>query len=1267
LKKRKRRKKKKKTKREFECPIYQPIMGFLPTRQSKLSQQKQKDDEEEKKTKRHEDEVHHFVIPTAVSSSASARLTDISSSCTAIHTNTAINRFATTYSESESQPSSYSSFNQLESLLKKSNGKNTTQKASSTRESLLPLQQPLVGEASSLQQHCHYYYYSYGSIRPPIIAKNPAVVIEIKAPSPIPATTTTTQSTASDLKCHNMNQFKMQSLLQRSRGGDSNHNDEDNSNNDEKRGLLAPEETINNFTWPKVKKSLSSPPKAKSTNDMNSSPLLSLFQQSSSSQPGPRKRSRSMDLTLQQQFRDVDAQNYLDELLSTLDRFEDEFDQQAYEELIPLNIRMALENQIFGWDHLYSATLGHVLMPLASYLITYWFVSLIGLKGVSCKTSNISYWNCMSHKLYHFSEYKWMYEPVLGISMRTFSLLRVALSLWSAFSSFRTIRRRRKVWLHYQATEYFRNDSLAHLDMEKVDKETIMGKLRSRVIKRKDRILNRRIMKKIEKAQGRFEKREKRRREFYDGSQEYEGDHHRRVQILSQRGGAGGDGGGGLLKRRSKRDGDNSSISPTNDSSSNRNNNDTFGIMESSSSSETDPFIAAYQLYKRAGKDKYEHDHSGESSTHFYGHTMPSFAMQSIAQDQIRFQSGLIENVAYAHGGFFGAAPFMLANPHWINILRHLMPDVYVEISRRVLHTPVPQLIHWAENNPVVAAYGTAHTLEYFGKVPTLEWDVFLDPHLVQRVEVVLEARDSFLQNIAKSSKRIQTALNHKRPERRYTDKMDNIAALLDSDDEKKILHFYNTEIDKRVLLLLEHILIAHGNLSQLALEQTGFLKQYNFSRVKHTRRTLGGGIYLKHWILTYTEALKMSTQLDEDMFLDDDLSLDSNGTPFSSIQNSPDVSPSTKKWKKEGHTELIPLSDGGNGTEDVSTVQETVSTAASSMNQEERCKMTDYDENLDIPAPQHQRVPSTTNRELKASTSFQDLAMAAVTSSSISESMDTLKKITNCNAPLGLILDIKSRHVPKRIWSLVLDALRGMGARVEGVATFFQEDIRDISKYCATPVKEIMFFHSAGDLQQACHNGLIRRGDSVFFNAGSLFWNYPGGRGDLFANAVSNACSWNFNAEDYKRNYKFQPYAKVQYSNATFSTSKSQRKKSNDSSDSEMKPLIVLQHDNNDEGDPLVFFEGKSSTIQQYKEQFELSIGLYVQEFAIDEKSMDLLVRYVNKYHNVYDLGFSWGGVNGVTVRGIQPGRFTNTDGFWNQRYAGQRWDENLYPNRLQ
>lgn len=61
------------------------------------------------------------------------------------------------------------------------------------------------------------------------------------------------------------------------------------------------------------------------------------------------------------------------------------------------------------------------------------------------------------------------------------------------------------------------------------------------------------------------------------------------------------------------------------------------------------------------------------------------------------FAHGEIKIVPYVHGGFFGAAPFMLTNPHWIGILRILMPDVYVEISRRAAYAPAPRLIHWAE------------------------------------------------------------------------------------------------------------------------------------------------------------------------------------------------------------------------------------------------------------------------------------------------------------------------------------------------------------------------------------------------------------------------------------------------------------------------------------------------------------------------------------------------------------------------------------------
>jgi len=69
-------------------------------------------------------------------------------------------------------------------------------------------------------------------------------------------------------------------------------------------------------------------------------------------------------------------------------------------------------------------------------------------------------------------------------------------------------------------------------------------------------------------------------------------------------------------------------------------------------------------------------------------------------------------------------------------------------------------------------------------------------------------------------------------------------------------------------------------------------------------------------------------------------------------------------------------------------------------------------------------------------------------------------------------------------------------------------------------------------------------------------------------------------------------------------------------------------------------------SSIQQYKDYYQLSLGVYVQEFAIDEVAISLIVKYVNSNSHVYNLGLSWGGINGLTVKGIQPGRFTATDG---------------------
>ena len=99
---------------------------------------------------------------------------------------------------------------------------------------------------------------------------------------------------------------------------------------------------------------------------------------------------------------------------------------------------------------------------------------------------------------------------------------------------------------------------------------------------------------------------------------------------------------------------------------------------------------------------------------------------------------------------------------------------------------------------------------------------------------------------------------------------------------------------------------------------------------------------------------------------------------------------------------------------------------------------------------------------------------LAATPDRSISDSIAILK---NLNSSLGLVLDMKSRHVSRRIWALVIDFLRDSGARVEGIASFIFEEVRDITQYCKSPVNEFIFIHTAGDLQDGCHTGVIKRG----------------------------------------------------------------------------------------------------------------------------------------------------------------------------------------------
>ena len=693
--------------------------------------------------------------------------------------------------------------------------------------------------------------------------------------------------------------------------------------------------------------------------------------------------------------------------------------------------------------------------------------------------------------------------------------------------AYRGIRRRRDIWLrtNYGSKEYVADISHRSLELDEVDRTTLLGRIRRGVANSRDKMLASRVHKKIKKATTRFQTKQL----------------HRETTTTKN-----GIFPGYIVQRRKG----------------------VSGIV--------------YQTVPPMEKD--------------------NSVMRSVAEDQI-FLSELIQNIPYAHGGYFGAAPFMLADPLWVNILRTLMPDVYVEVAKRIF-SPTPKLIHWAENNPVVCAYGTIQDLNWKktsgNAVTCLEWDVFLDPSLVARLQIVLHERDHLLNQIdwpyySPFEKKAEIWLQQHES---HTQMASHI----------KVIDYHDSQIRSRTQYLIEKMLIAHGNTTQLMLEQTGFLKKYIFSRVKRTRRTLGGGIFARQWFAGYVEAMKLGIEGQNVESLNE---IDSNDSYEQSTYPESSNEEST-----------FDSSDNAVMSQEINTKNENV--------------VVRFDDDLNAPSSKEHTVlfkRRTINstfhhepNENKQLTSLDALAISSFPDRSIPESIQMLNSIiaSSSNYPyhcqIGLVLDLKSRHVSKRIWALVIDALRHYGVRVDGLGSFAPEDIRNTSTYTCEPVPELFFFHSAGDLQDACHKGKIHKGDTVYFNAGSLLWDKYDATLCESIDVLKDRCFGDFDVEETKAKYELQPYA-------------------------------------------LCDSDGITSTIQAYQKHYDLQIGLYCQEFAIDDGAIDLLVRFVNRNSDVYKMGFCWGGVNGVTVAGIQPGRFTSTDGLWNQRYLGKKWNSSMWP----
>jgi hypothetical protein len=345
------------------------------------------------------------------------------------------------------------------------------------------------------------------------------------------------------------------------------------------------------------------------------------------------------------------------QLLDVVDRIEDTVEATAYEDLIPLEVKLALENRIFGWSHLTSNILGHIFYTTGSFLLTYFILTEL-------------------HYLYHVHLRK--HEDPAHAEMETWFLsMRWAISAFVAINTFRMVRRRRHVWFRapYGSKEYQKDAARRRMTVRETDQNTVLGRL----MRKGNELMQRRVQKKLLKAHKMFQK--KQQRQQLRLKQEKE-----RLQKMQD-------------QQLSSPD-NNTTITTTSDDDllCNVSRDICYSPCDSfcGNVDDVEPSRAGYSSDSLSSSDDetlveafLSSTMSDISETHLNPeinpslqarranrrktfHTRPTTKMESIMHDQILFRCGPIINMPYAHGGFFGAAPFMLANPHWIAILRYV-------------------------------------------------------------------------------------------------------------------------------------------------------------------------------------------------------------------------------------------------------------------------------------------------------------------------------------------------------------------------------------------------------------------------------------------------------------------------------------------------------------------------------------------------------------------------------------------------------------------
>lgn len=416
-----------------------------------------------------------------------------------------------------------------------------------------------------------------------------------------------------------------------------------------------------------------------------------------------------------------------------------------------------------------------------------------------------------------------------------------------------------------------------------------------------------------------------------------------------------------------------------------------------------------------------------------------------------------LNKIHYIHGAYASSGPMFIKHSKWMSILHHLMPEAYENLMTLLNDKKIKTnsndcttykteytelIIKWAENNPIVTAFGCMYSKSLNiidggnrdcrcnnnnenennnnGSIsalnkrntqgtriqPAIEWDVFLDPKLVRRVDIALQ----------------------------HLENMNNTNSWSGGLVDNKLMKAARDEVSRQLTRLIYRMVLSHGSTTQLAIEASGVARSFNFSQVVRGGKVSLGKtqsykekskyirtkcIFVHEWLTLFHEALRLGSQSDE--AVNEDIASNSNFQLVSHSSSDISATAANQPMAELGSYCGFNLCFGMN-------------------------------EQIDV----------------KSKTLENSIVHC------------TKKIATLLGEDLRVILDLKSRHVPPRVWAKVIDTLNSGNLFVEGVGSFDIEEVRAITSLVSAPVCPIMFFHSAGDLQRACHENKVRFSNST-------------------------------------------------------------------------------------------------------------------------------------------------------------------------------------------